>query len=67
MRPSIFVLSSLRRCSRDFERPRFLVSFLDRDLASTRTLFKTISMEVVSSTLHVDTIRGEPRTWFTSV
>ena len=63
----LFVLSSLRRCSRDFERPGFLVPSSDRDLASIGTLFETISLEVVGSTLLLDTVRGEPRTWFPSV
>ena len=26
-----------------------------------------MALEVVGSTLSVDTVRGEPRTWFTSV
>ena len=44
-----------------------LASFSDRDLASTRTLSETIALEVASSTLRVDTVRGEPRTSFASV
>ena len=51
----------------EFERLGFLASSLDRDLASTRTLSKTITLEVVRFTLRVDTIKGEPRTWFASV
>ena len=67
MRPSLFVLSSPTRCSRDFERLGSLAPFSDPGLASTKTLFETVALEVVGSTLHVDTVRGEPRTWFTSV
>ena len=51
----------------EFERPGFLASYLCRDLASTGTLSETIALEVVGSTLRVDTIRGKPRTWFASV
>ena len=40
----------------------FWLPSLDRDLASTRTSFETVAFEVFGSTLHVDTIRGEPRT-----
>ena len=36
-------------------------------MASTRTSSKTIVLEVIGSTLCVDTVRGEPKTWFTSV
>ena len=67
MRPSLFVLSSPGRCSRDFERPGFLVPSSDRDLASIGTLFETVALEVIGSTLHVDTIRDEHRTWFASI
>ena len=67
MRLSLFVLSSLRRCSKDFDRPGFLAPSSDRDLASTGNLSETIALEVVGSTLHVDTVRGEPRTWIASV
>ena len=49
------------------ERLGFLASSSDRDLASTGTLSVTIALEVVGSTLPVDTVRGEPRTWFASV
>ena len=56
MRPSLFVLSSPRRCSRDFERPGFLVPSSDQDLASIGTLSETVALEVISSTLRVDTI-----------
>ena len=67
MRPSLFVLSSPRKCSRDFERPRFLAPSSDRDLASIGTLSETVALEVVGFTLLVDIVRGEPRTWFASV
>ena len=62
-----FWFSHLQEGVLDFERPGFLASSLDRDLASTGTLSETIALEVVGSTLHVDTVRGEPRTWFISV
>ena len=42
----------------------FWLSFSDRDLASIGTSFETVALEVVDSTLRVDTVRGEPRTWF---
>ena len=45
-----------------FERPGFFASSFDRDLASTGTLSETVVLEVVSFTLRVDTVRGEPRT-----
>ena len=64
MRPSLFVLLSPRRCSRDFERPGFLAPSSDKDLASTGTLFEAVVLEVFSSTLRVDTVRSKPRTWF---
>ena len=51
----------------EFERPGFLASSLDRDLASTGTLFETAALKVVGFTLCVDTVRGEPMTWFVSV
>ena len=62
-----FWFSHLQEGVLDFERPGFLASSLDRDLASTKTLSETIALEVVGSTLRVDTVRGEPRTWFISV
>ena len=46
------------------KRPKFLASSSDWDLASTGTLSETVALEVVGFTLHGDTIRGEPRTWF---
>ena len=51
----------------EFKRPGFLASSSYRDLASTKTLSETVTLEVVGFTLHVDTIRGEPRTWFALV
>ena len=39
----------------------------DRDLARTGTSFKTVSIEVIDSTLHVDNIRSDPRNWFALV
>ena len=62
-----FWFSHLQEGVLEFERPEFLASSLDLDLASTGTLFKNIALEVVGSTLRVDTVRGEPRTWFTSI
>ena len=41
--------------------------FSDLDLASTGTSFEIIALEVIGSTFRVDTVRGEPRTLFTSV
>ena len=38
---------------------RVLAPSSDRDLASIGTLSETIALEVVGSTLHVDTVRGE--------
>ena len=60
------VLSSPRKCSRDRE-TRVLASSSDQDLASTGTLSETVALEVVGFTLCVDTVTGEPRTWFASV
>ena len=57
--------SLIRRCYRDFERLGFLAPSSERDLASTGTLSETVALEVVSSILRVDTVRGKPRTWFT--
>ena len=37
------------------------------DLTSTGTSSETFSLELIGSTLRVDTIRGKPRTWFASV
>ena len=45
----------------------FLASSSDQDLASIGTSFETVASEVVCSTLRVNIVRGEPRTWFTSV
>ena len=67
MRKSHFWFSHLQEGVLEFERPRFLASSSDRDLASIRTLSETFSLEVVDFTLRVDTVRGEPRTWFASV
>ena len=36
-------------------------------MACTETTSGTISLEIVSFTLHVDIVRGEPRTWFALV
>ena len=66
MRKAI-LFSHLQKGVLGFERPGFLVSSLDRDLASTGTLSETVALEVFGSTLHVDIVRGEPRTWFASV
>ena len=37
------------------------------DLASTETSSETVALEVINSTIRVDTIRGESRTLFASV
>ena len=66
MRKAI-LFSHLQEGVLKFERPGFLASSLDQDLASTRTFYETIVLEVVGFTLRVDTVRGEPRTWFASV
>ena len=50
-----------------FERPGFLAFSSDRVLASIGTISETVALEVVDSTLRVDTVRGEPKTWFASV
>ena len=34
----------------------------DLDLASIETSFETIALEVIGSTVHVDTVSGESRT-----
>ena len=39
----------------------------DLDLASTEASFEIVSLEVIGSTLRVDTIRGKQRTWFVSI
>ena len=36
-------------------------------MASIRTSSETVALEVISSAPRVDTVRGELRTWFTSV
>ena len=59
--------SHLQESVPEIERPGFFASSSDRDLASTRTLSETVALEVVGFTLRVNTIRGEPRTWFASV
>ena len=47
-------------------RPSFGCLFRSR-LASTGTSSETVALEVVDSTLRVDTVGGEPRTWFALV
>ena len=76
---SHFAHSSLEECSRELERvffknPRTLLSeiefwlpSLDQDLASTGTSSKIVALKVIGSTLRVDTVRGELRSWFASV
>ena len=59
--------SHLQESVLEFERPRFFTLSSDQDLASTGTLYKTVALKVVSSTLRVDTVKGKPRTWFASV
>ena len=66
MRKAI-LFSHLQEGVLEFERPGFLASSLDRDLASTGTLSETVALEVVNFTLCVDTVNGKPRTWFASV
>ena len=39
----------------------------DQDLASIGTSSETVALEVVSSTLCVDIVKGEPMSWFASV
>ena len=51
----------------EFERLGFLASSSDRDLVSIGTLSETIALEVFGFTLRVDTVKGKPRTWFSSV
>ena len=63
----VILFSHLQEGVLEFEKLGFLASSLDRDLASIRTLSETVALEVVGFTLHVDIIRGEPRTWFASV
>ena len=45
----------------------FWLPSFNRDLASTRTSFEIVALEVVGSTFRVDIVRGKPRTWFSSV
>ena len=59
--------SHLKEGVLEIERPGFFASSSDRDLASIGTLSETVALEVVGFTLRVDTVRGEPRTWFASV
>ena len=59
--------SHLQESVLEIERPGFLASSSNRDLACTGTLSESVALEVVDSTLCVDTVRGEPRTWFASV
>ena len=61
------MFSHLQEGVLEFERDGFLASSLDRDLASIGTLSETVALKVVGFTLRVDTVRGEPRTWFASV
>ena len=53
--------SHLQESVLEIERPGFLAS------SSTGTISETVALEVVSSPLRVDTVRGEFRTWFASV
>ena len=39
----------------------------DLDLVSSGTHFETVALEVIGFTLHVDIVRDEPKTWFTSI
>ena len=66
MRKSI-LFSHLQEGVLEFERPGFLASSLDQDLASIGTLSETVSLEVVGFTRRVNTVRDEPRARFTSV
>ena len=50
-----------------FVRSGFWLPSLDRDLASIKTSSEAIALEVVGSTLRVDTVIGKPRTWFALV
>ena len=61
------LFSHLQEGILEFERPGFLASSLDRDLANTGALPVTVALKVVGFTLRVDIVRGEPRTWFASV
>ena len=36
----------------------------DLDLAIIEASSKTVALEVIGYTLHVDTVRDKPRTWF---
>ena len=67
MRKKSILFSHLQEGVLEFERPGFLASSLDWDLTSTETLSEVVALEVVGFTLRVDTVRGEPRTWFASV
>ena len=46
---------------------RFWLPSSDRNLASTGTSSETVTLEIVGSTLRVDTVKGESKTLFTSV
>ena len=59
--------SYLQESVLEIERPGFLASSSDRDLASTSSLSETVALKVVGFTLCVDTVRSEPRTWFALV
>ena len=61
MRKAI-LFSHLQEGVLEFEKPGFLASSLDRDLASTGTLSETIALEIVDFALCVDTVRGEAKT-----
>ena len=61
MRKAI-LFSHLQEGVLEFEKPGFLTSSLDRDLASTGTLSETNALEIVDFTLRVDTVRGEAKT-----
>ena len=60
------VLLSPKKSVIELERPGFGFLF-GSVLASIRTISETVALEVVGSTLRVDTVRGESKTWFTSV
>ena len=39
----------------------------DRDLDSTEPSSETVTLEIIGSTLRMDTVKGKPRTWFALV
>ena len=68
---TFFLLPSRRVFLRDresvlHEQLLFMRSGSDQDLFSTVTYSETVALEVISSTLRVDTVKGEPMTWFSS-